>query len=100
MATIKELAPIFKLLGEPNRLEILCSLQLECRPVSEVVAATGLSQTNVSFHLRALREAGLVSVKSQGQFKYYCVVDDELFEILNGIKSWAHKNGNCHIKQE
>jgi len=57
---VKRLGQIFKLLSEPNRLRIICELGLECRPVSDIVNATGLSQTNVSFHLRILREAGLV----------------------------------------
>lgn len=59
-----------KLLAEPNRLNILCHLGTECRPVSDIVSETGLSQTHVSFHLRALREAGLVRPQRQGAFIY------------------------------
>ena len=40
MDEIKSLSDVFKLLGEPNRLRILLSLGLECRPVSAVIAAT------------------------------------------------------------
>jgi len=39
-------------LGEANRLRILCELGLECRPVTDVINATSLGLTNVSFHLR------------------------------------------------
>ncbi len=56
---VKRLAPVLKLLGEPNQLRILYSLGLECCPVTDVVQATGMSQINVSFHLRALRETAL-----------------------------------------
>ena len=93
MDTVKHLAPIFKLLGEPNRLRILYSLGLECRPVSDVVKATGLSQTNVSFHLRALREAGLVRPERRGAFIYYCLPDPELLHILKHLSDWVDENG-------
>jgi DNA-binding transcriptional ArsR family regulator len=66
VSEVKHLGQIFKLLSEPNRLRIILSLGLECCPVSDIVHATGLSQTNVSFHLRALREAGLVRPERRG----------------------------------
>ena len=36
---IKGLSEVFRLLGEPNRLRILLSLGLECRPVSAVIGS-------------------------------------------------------------
>jgi DNA-binding transcriptional ArsR family regulator len=88
MTDVKRLAPILKLLGEPNRLRILFSLGLECRPVTEVVQETGMSQTNVSFHLRILREAGLVRPERRGPFVYYCLPDPELLDILRELAEW------------
>ena len=84
----KELSEVFKLLGEPNRLRILLSLGLECRPVSAVIAATGLSQTNVSFHLRTLREAGLVRGEPSGPFVFYCVADPKLLALIDDMRTW------------
>ena len=85
---IKSLSKIFKILGEPNRLKILTSLGLECRPVSAIVAATGLTQTNVSFHLRILREAGLVKPQKNGSFVFYCLPDPKLREIIDHFRDW------------
>lgn len=82
------LAPLLKVLAEPNRLRILCSMGLECRPVSDIVNATGLTQTNVSFHLRALREAGLVKGERSGPYVYYCLYDTGLLEILCALETW------------
>ena len=90
---VKRLAPILKLLGEPNRLRILLSLGLECRPVTDVVRATGMSQTNVSFHLRALRESGLVRPERRGPFVYYCLPDPQLLDILRDLAEWFDKRG-------
>jgi DNA-binding transcriptional ArsR family regulator len=85
---VKRLAKALKVLSETNRLRILLSLGVECRPVTEVVNATGLSQTNVSFHLRALREAGLVKPERRGQYIYYCLHDSQLLSILDGLGVW------------
>jgi len=86
--SIRHLSELFKLLAEPNRLRILCSLGLECRPVTDVIEATGLSQTNVSFHLRILREAGLVRPERRGPFVYYCLPDPNLLKLLDDFRSW------------
>lgn len=80
--------PALKVLGEANRLRILCELGLECRPVTDVIKATGLGQTNVSFHLRVLREAGFVRAERRGPFIYYCLADPELLRILHDLKQW------------
>ncbi|MGJ4846057.1 MULTISPECIES: ArsR/SmtB family transcription factor [unclassified Leifsonia] len=39
--------------------------------VSEIVSTLELSQPTVSKHLKVLREAGLVSVREEGQHRYY-----------------------------
>jgi ArsR family transcriptional regulator, arsenate/arsenite/antimonite-responsive transcriptional repressor len=91
LRNVNTLAPVFKILGEPNRLRILCSLGLDCRPVSDIVKATGMSQTNVSFHLRQLREAGLVRPERRGAFVYYCLPDAELLDILNTMSDWLEQ---------
>jgi ArsR family transcriptional regulator len=94
MDTVKHLTPVFKLLAEPNRLRILYSLGLECRPVSDVVKTTGLTQSNVSFHLRALREAGFVRPERRGAFIYYCLPDPQLLHILEEFSEWIEDNGH------
>lgn len=76
------------MLGEPNRLRILYGLGLECRPVTDIINATGLAQTNVSFHLRVLREAGFVRAERRGAFIYYCLADPELLRILHDLMRW------------
>jgi ArsR family transcriptional regulator len=88
---INNLGKVLKILGEPNRLRILTSLGLECRPVTSIVKDTGLSQTNVSFHLRVLREAGLVRGDRNGSFVYYCLPDRQLREVVDQFRDWVNK---------
>ena len=85
---VKPLAEVFKVLSEPNRLRILCGLGLECQSVGSIVEATGLSQTNVSFHLRIMREAGLVRPERRGEFIYYCLPDPKLLDLLEKFRIW------------
>ncbi|MBI1425650.1 MAG: metalloregulator ArsR/SmtB family transcription factor [Gammaproteobacteria bacterium] len=89
--SILDLASVFKVLSEPNRLKIVLSMGLECTPVSAIIAKTGLSQTNVSFHLRVLREAGLVKGERNGPFIFYCLYDTALLDILTGMTKWREQ---------
>lgn len=88
---VKRLGSVLRLLAEPNRLRILYSLGLECRPVSSIVEKTGLTQTNVSFHLRLLRESGLVRPERRGPFIYYCLPDAELLDLLESLGKWTER---------
>lgn len=97
--SVKDLAAMLKVLSEPNRLKILMSMGLECAPVSAIIARTGLSQTNVSFHLRVLREAGLVKGERTGPFIYYCLYDTKLLDLLTGLSSWR-ETVLTNIKEE
>ena len=84
----EDLARIFKILAEPNRLRIVMSMGLDCRPVSDIIEATGLSQTNVSFHLRVLREAGIVKGERRGGFVFYCLYEFQLLDLLSRFDDW------------
>ena len=85
---VEDLARIFKILAEPNRLKIVTCMGLDCSPVSAIIASTGLSQTNVSFHLRVLREAGIVKAERRGGYVFYCLYDFQLLELLTSFDEW------------
>jgi DNA-binding transcriptional ArsR family regulator len=63
----------FEVLAEPNRRRILDLLRTTERPVGDLVDRLDLSQPAVSKHLRVLREAGLVEVRTEAQRRYYRV---------------------------
>jgi DNA-binding transcriptional ArsR family regulator len=94
-----QLIPALRVLGEPNRLRILCDLGLECRPVTDIINATGLGQTNVSFHLRILREAGFVRAERRGPFIYYCLTDPELLHILRDLNRWLDTRQTADVNR-
>lgn len=61
----------FEALAEPNRRRILDVLREGERPAGDLVEALAISQPGVSKHLKLLREAGLVSVRADGQRRLY-----------------------------
>ena len=65
--------PAFATLAEPRRRQILDLLLEAERSVGELAKATTLSQPATSKHLRVLREAGLVDVRTDAQRRIYRV---------------------------
>src|SRR3954469_8945013 len=63
----------FEVLAEPNRRRILDLVRERERPVGELVDQLRLSQPAVSKHLRGLRDAGLVEVRTDAQRRLYRV---------------------------
>jgi DNA-binding transcriptional ArsR family regulator len=56
----------FHALADPNRRTILAAVRSGRRAVGEIAGASGLSQQNVSHHLKVLRAAGLVNGSRSG----------------------------------
>ena len=71
----------FAVLAEPTRRRILDLLLQGERPVGDLVAALGVAQPNVSKHLRALSDAGLVRVRPDGQRRIYALRAEPLREL-------------------
>ena len=79
---LDSLARLFKLLSDPNRIRILFVIGKEKKSVSEIITETSLSQTLVSFHLRPLRESGILATERKGPFIYYSVSEPVLIDLL------------------
>jgi DNA-binding transcriptional ArsR family regulator len=71
----------FDVLAEPTRRQILDLLLQDERPVNDLVSRLSISQPGVSKHLRVLREAGLVEVRTDAQRRVYRVRPEPLAEI-------------------
>jgi DNA-binding transcriptional ArsR family regulator len=72
------MATTFEVLAEPNRRLILELLLESERPVGELVDVMAVSQPAVSKHLRVLRQAGLVEVRTDAQRRVYRLRADPL----------------------
>ncbi len=86
---------MFDVVAEPNRRRILDLLRDDEHAVGDLVAAMGLSQPGVSKHLRVLRQAGLVEVRSDAQRRVYRLRPEPLQEIDDWLTpyrvAWRHR---------
>lgn len=73
---------LFRGLGDTSRLMVLETLLEGPRCVTEVIAATGLSQPSVSGHLACLRDCGLVERDARGRFAYYSLAGPHVRHII------------------
>jgi ArsR family transcriptional regulator len=62
---------LMRVLADPLRFEIVTLLARETLCTTHLVAETGARQTNLSNHLRVLRDAGVVETEPCGRFTYY-----------------------------
>jgi DNA-binding transcriptional ArsR family regulator len=75
-------AKLFRGFSDRSRLAILEVLRDGALPVGEIVRATGLTQPNVSNHLRCLSECGLVVGEQKGRFVHYRLGDEAVAGML------------------
>jgi ArsR family transcriptional regulator len=75
-------AGLLRALANENRLMILCKLIEGERPVGELVAAVGLSQSALSQHLAKLRADRLVATRRQSQTIYYRLASPEAIRVM------------------
>lgn len=88
MARTPTTADAFNAVAEPRRRQILDLLAAGERPVNELVAALGMTQPQVSKHLRVLKEVGLVGVRDAGRQRLYRLHADRLKPIHDWVKGY------------
>ena len=78
---LTRVARTFHALSDPTRLQVLDMLANGERCVCELQDAVGAAQSRLSFHLRVLREAGIVNDRKQGRWVYYSLRPDVMDEL-------------------
>ncbi len=79
---IIDLADVFHLLGDPNRVRILIALADGRMAVRDLAAVVELSESAVSHALRLLRAHRIVDVQREGRVAYYDLADAHVRELL------------------
>jgi ArsR family transcriptional regulator len=64
-------AALFHALSDERRLRILDLLRAGEQCVCDLQSDIGIGQSLLSFHLKTLRDAGLVSVRKEGRWSHY-----------------------------
>ncbi len=82
----EQLAVLFRVLGDPSRLQLLSLIASQptgAACVCELIEPLGLSQPTVSHHLKVLYEAGFVTKERRGTWIYYQAVPQTLQMLCN-----------------
>lgn len=86
MDILKEVIPIFEMLKDENRQTILMILfDHGEQTVSQLTEKMSLSRPTISYHLKLLLQAGLVSVTKIGKERYYRVTLEDTGQLLKEL---------------
>ncbi len=89
---MKSFIKVMKALSDPNRVKILKLLQQRMLCVCELQCALGISQPNVSKHLKILEDAGLVEFQKDGLWVNYFLAQGKqspyAASLLGNLKHW------------
>jgi ArsR family transcriptional regulator, arsenate/arsenite/antimonite-responsive transcriptional repressor len=82
-------ARLFHALSDETRLSILERLRRGERCVCELTDALDAAQSRLSFHLRVLKEAGLVTDRREARWMYYTINTEALAEVVDLAQTLA-----------
>lgn len=88
-ATRESAARLFHALSDPTRLEILERLRAGERCVCDLQGALDAAQSRLSFHLRTLRDAGLVTDRKEGRWVYYSLRPEAIDDLAKALGDLA-----------
>ncbi|MBV8199693.1 MAG: winged helix-turn-helix transcriptional regulator [Acidobacteria bacterium] len=83
----------FYALGDEIRLDVLALLRDGERCVCELTAQLALAQSRLSFHLKVLKDAGLISHRRVGRWSYYALDALALREVEAFLRSIPLRGG-------
>jgi ArsR family transcriptional regulator len=86
-------ARLFQALSDETRLEIIELLRSGERCVCELTEELDAAQSRLSFHLKVLKEAGLVHDRAQGRWTYYTLCTETISEADEAIDALRPRRG-------
>ncbi len=86
-STVGDLASVFSLLGEPNRMKIVLALMQGELCVYHLCEITGGKQSAISQHLKKLKDGNILKSRKSGNMVLYSIADEHVRDIvLTSIK--------------
>ena len=76
---------MLKLLGNSDRLLLLCQLVQQERTVGELERLTGITQPTLSQQLGVLRREGAVDTRREGKFIWYRLADARTLQLMQAM---------------
>ena len=79
-------AALFRALGDETRLQVIELLRSGERCVCELTESLETSQSRLSFHLKVLKESGVIKDRPEGRWVYYALASDAVDELEDMIR--------------
>jgi len=93
---MKQLAQVFKALGDEGRLEIVAMLMGREMCVCDILNAFNRSQPTVSHHLKILKQAGILVDNREGKWIYYSINP----EVIDSVKAFLQEVSEKSVTKE
>ncbi|HYW19286.1 metalloregulator ArsR/SmtB family transcription factor [Nostoc sp. CHAB 5715] len=77
----KQMAEVFGILGDPNRLRLISALASQELCVCDLAALMKMTESAVSHQLRLLKAMRLVSYRREGKNVYYSLADNHIINL-------------------
>lgn len=98
---VKTFIKVMKALSDPNRIKIIKLLQQRMLCVCELQCALGISQPNVSKHLKILEEAEMVESTKDGLWVNYTLSSGKLnpyaASLLGSLWHWLDEDPEVDV---
>ena len=91
-------AELFHALSDETRLAVLDMLRDGEKCVCDLQGEIGAAQSRLSFHLKVLREAGLVADRREGRWAYYRIQPDAVVEVHDLAVMLQARTGRLPIR--
>jgi ArsR family transcriptional regulator len=82
---------LLRAMADPLRLQVIEALGGGERCVCDLTGELGLAQSKLSFHLKVLREAGLIQAREQGRWIYYRLRSEALQDLQHWLAGLADR---------
>ena len=92
---LEQVARCFHALSDETRLRIIECLEEGEQCVCDLMATLDTAQSRLSFHLKTLKDAGLLNDRREGRWMYYSLnahTLEELQDVIAGLK----RTGSTH----
>lgn len=96
-ADTQRLARVFQALSDETRLQIVEMLSAGECCVCDLQSALGAYQSRLSFHLKKLKDAGLVSDRKDGRWVHYSLNPEALDELAAHLRAVRPAAGSSSV---
>jgi ArsR family transcriptional regulator len=87
--TYHDIANLFKILGDYNRIRILCALHYQEFCVCELSLLLDMSQSAISHQLRQLRNKGIVKFRKENKQIFYSLRNNEIIPMIKKANEYG-----------